>query len=124
MLMLVVAGLAYPVSLFYSDARLLPIMAAIAIGFPFSGIAVQHQALLRRQMKFAHLATIQIGSSLLSLIREILMALNGFGYWALVAREIARSVLGGPAVGCSCLGSRAYLRGSQAWDQWSGLAET
>src|SRR5271169_1912874 len=42
-MMLVVAGLAYPVSFFYSDARLLPAMAAIAIGFPFSGIAVQHQ---------------------------------------------------------------------------------
>jgi PST family polysaccharide transporter len=68
-------------------------MAAIAVSFPFSGIAVQQQALLRRQMKFMHLAAIQIGSSLLSLTLAINLALHGFGYWALVVREVARSVL-------------------------------
>jgi O-antigen/teichoic acid export membrane protein len=62
-MMLVVAGLAYPVSLFYADARLIPITSAIAIGFPLSGMAIQHQALLRRQMKFTQLAAIQISAS-------------------------------------------------------------
>ena len=90
--MLLVVGLAYPVSLFYSDARLISITAAITISFPLSGMAIQHQALLRRQMKFAHLAGIQIGSSVLSFALAIIMALKGFGYWALVAREVTRSV--------------------------------
>ena len=91
-MMLVVMGLAYPLSLFYSDARLIPITAAIAISFPLSAMAIQHQALLRRQMKFKELAVVQIGSSLLSLALAIIMALKGFGYWALVAREVSRSL--------------------------------
>jgi PST family polysaccharide transporter len=91
-MMLVVIGAAHPVSLFYSDARLVSIMSAIALSFPLSGLAVQHQALLRRQMKFAQLAGVQIGSSLLSLALAIIMALKGCGYWALVAREVTRSV--------------------------------
>jgi O-antigen/teichoic acid export membrane protein len=92
LMMILVIGLAYPLSLFYSDARLIPITAAIAISFPLSAMAVQHQALLRRQMKFTELAVVQIGSSLLSLALAIVMALKGFGYWALVAREVSRSV--------------------------------
>jgi PST family polysaccharide transporter len=91
-MMLGVFGCAYPLSLFYSDARLIPITAAIAISFPLSAMAIQHQALLRRQMKFTELAVVQIGSSILSLALAITMALKGFGYWALVAREVSRSV--------------------------------
>jgi O-antigen/teichoic acid export membrane protein len=91
-MMLLVVGLAYPISLFYSDARLIPITLAIAISFPLSGMAVQHQALLRRQMKFTQMAAIQISASLLSLTLAIIMALKGFGYWALVAREVSRNV--------------------------------
>jgi PST family polysaccharide transporter len=91
-MMVVVIGVAYPVSLFYSDVRLVSIMSAIALSFPLSGLAVQHQALLRRQMKFTQLAGVQIGSSLLSLALAIIMALKGFGYWALVGREVTRSV--------------------------------
>ena len=91
-IMLLVVGLAYPVSLFYSDARLISITLAIAISFPLSGMAIQHQALLRRQMKFTQLAAIQISASVLSLALAIIMALNGFGYWALIAREVSRSV--------------------------------
>ena len=91
-MMLMVVGLAYPVSFFYSDTRLIPITLAIALSFPLSGMTIQHQALLRRQMKFTHMAAIQIGSSILSLILAVVMALQGFGYWALVAREVSRSV--------------------------------
>jgi O-antigen/teichoic acid export membrane protein len=91
-MMLLVVGLAYPISLFYSDARLIPITLAIATSFPLSGMVVQHQALLRRQMKFTQMAAIQISSSLLSLTLAIIMALKGFGYWALVAREVSRNV--------------------------------
>src|SRR5271166_5352007 len=91
-MMLLVVGLAYPVSLFYSDARLISITLAIAISFPLSGMAIQHQALLRRQMKFTQLAGIQSSASLLCLALAIIMALKGFGYWALVAREVSRNV--------------------------------
>jgi PST family polysaccharide transporter len=43
-------------------------------------------------MKFAHLSAVQIGSNGLSLAIAIVLALQGAGYWALVAREALRSV--------------------------------
>jgi PST family polysaccharide transporter len=91
LMMLIVAALAYPISLFYGDSRLVPITLAIATSFFWSGLAIQHQALLRRQMKFFEIAVIQVGSSALSIVVAILMALNGLGYWALVGREVSRN---------------------------------
>jgi PST family polysaccharide transporter len=90
-MMLLVAALAYPIALFYADPRLIAITLAVGTSFPLSGMAIQHQALLRRQMKFAEIAGIQIGSSALSIVLAIIIALNGHGYWALVAREVSRN---------------------------------
>jgi O-antigen/teichoic acid export membrane protein len=89
----VVIAAAYPLAAFYNDARLAPITLAIAVTFIFSGLTTQHQALLRRQMKFPQTAAIQIGSNALSIVIAIALAVAGAGYWALVAREVFRSVL-------------------------------
>jgi PST family polysaccharide transporter len=91
-LMLGVAALAPLLVRFYHEPRLFDITLALAAGFFFGGLAVQHQALLRRQMRFGALAVIQISASLLSLAVAIAMALADFGYWALVAREVLRAV--------------------------------
>jgi O-antigen/teichoic acid export membrane protein len=90
---LIVAACAYPLSLFYNDTRLIPITLALATTFLWSSLAIQHQALLNRQMKFTHLAVIQISSNGLSLAIAIALAIEGAGYWALVAREVVRSAL-------------------------------
>ncbi|MEY6432069.1 lipopolysaccharide biosynthesis protein [Thioalkalicoccus limnaeus] len=87
-----VAGLAYPLVLFYDDPRLFHITLAIALTFLWSGFASQHYALLRRAMKYREIAVIQVAASVLSVIVAVAMAMNGFGYWALVGREVARSI--------------------------------
>jgi len=92
-LMLAVGALAPVLVGFYGEPRLLPITAAIATSFFWSGLAVQHQALLRRQMRFGTLSAIQIGASTFSLGLAVALALLDFGYWALVVREVARSVM-------------------------------
>ncbi len=91
-LVLVVAALAWPIARFYDEPRLFAVTLAIASSFFWSGITVQHQALLRRQMKFSRIALIQVGSSALSVVVAIVLALLDFGYWALVAREVSRGV--------------------------------
>jgi O-antigen/teichoic acid export membrane protein len=91
-MMLIVAAFAYPIALFYNDFRLVPITLAVATSFLWSGMAIQHQALLRRQMKFARIGVIQVGSNALSIVVAISLALKGFGYWALVGREVSRNV--------------------------------
>jgi PST family polysaccharide transporter len=77
---------------FYGDARLIWITIAIASSFFWSGLSVQHQALLRRQMQFAKIAGVNLGATALSIIIAIYLALNGYGYWALVWREVTRNV--------------------------------
>ena len=53
---LVVAGLAPVLAWFYQEPRLTGITIALAGTFVFGGLTVQHQALLRRQMRFRELA--------------------------------------------------------------------
>jgi PST family polysaccharide transporter len=93
LLMLIVGALAPAFAAFYDEPRLLPITIAIATGFFWSGLVVQHQALHRRQMRFGTLAVVQIGATTLSVILAVALALLDFGYWALVVREVSRTVI-------------------------------
>ena len=88
-LMIVTAGLAPAVAWFYGDPRLTWITVALAGTFIFGGLTMQHQALLRRQMRFTALAAIALMSSLVGIITAIGLAWYGIGYWALVASTAA-----------------------------------
>jgi O-antigen/teichoic acid export membrane protein len=76
------------VAMFYREPRLSSVMAALAIGFVFNAAGVQHSVQLQRQMRFTALAAIDIASLFLSICVGIVMALTGFGYWALVATTL------------------------------------
>jgi len=82
--MLVVAGLAPLVARFYSEPRLVGVTLALAGVMLLGGFTVQHQALLRRQMRFKALAVVEIASMAAGIAVAITMAALGFGYWSLV----------------------------------------
>ena len=108
---LLIAACAKPISAFYGDPRLVTITVAIAVCFLFGGVTIQHQALLRRQMAFGKIAVVQLASSMLSIVVAVVLAVAGFNYWALVAREVARSVF-------SALGSWVafpWMPGRPSW---------
>lgn len=88
---LLICGLAPGISRFYGNPGLLPMTFAIATTFIWGGLTVQHQALLSRQMKQAHMATVRLSASLLSQIVAIAFAVNHLGAWALAWREVARA---------------------------------
>jgi O-antigen/teichoic acid export membrane protein len=90
---LVISALAPAVSAFYGDSRLMFITIAMATNFFWGGLTVQHNALLARQMKLPQIATLSVAANLSSAILAITLALNHYGYWALVWREMARSLL-------------------------------
>jgi len=90
---IVVAVFAKAVAWFYNDQRLIWITVALASNFVFSGLSIQHQALIRRRMRFDHFALIKIISTAVSLGVAVILAWQGFGYWALVWKEIVRSLL-------------------------------
>ena len=109
--MLLVASLSPLIAKFYSDKRLIGITLALSSGFVFGGLTVQHQALLRRQMYFGRLAAIQIISDLSSLTLAIILALKGFGYWALVVKEVMRSLM----ISIGTLSMCPWLPGKPQW---------
>lgn len=88
-LMLVTLALAPAVAWFYKDSRLLAVTAALSTAFLFGGLTVQHQALLRRQMRLSAVATIEVVSMAAGILAALLCAWAGLGYWSLVWMQIA-----------------------------------
>ncbi|MEM3041504.1 MAG: oligosaccharide flippase family protein, partial [Nitrososphaerota archaeon] len=86
------ASLSKVIAWFYHEPRLVGVSLVLASTFLFSGLVIQHQALLRRQLHFGALVFINLSSIVLSVVGAIMLACYGFGYWALVAREFFRSV--------------------------------
>lgn len=76
---------------FYADDRLIWVTVGISATFLFGGITVQHQALLWRKMLFGRIATVDVGATIFSCSIAIFLGLKGYGYWALVSREIMSS---------------------------------
>jgi O-antigen/teichoic acid export membrane protein len=91
---IVVAALAPVIAWFYRDPRLISITLLLSITFLISGGTVQHQALLKRQMRFKALALIEVGSMATGVLVGILMASVGYHYWALVAASLAMESAG------------------------------
>jgi len=88
-LMVVIAVASPLISSFYHEPRLTGIALALSSCFVFSGLTVQHQAILYRQMRFGQMALINVLANALSLLVGIALALAGGGYWALVLKEIS-----------------------------------
>jgi O-antigen/teichoic acid export membrane protein len=93
-LTLLTIALAPLVAWFYGEPRLTAITILTAIGFLISGLTVQHEALLRRQMRYLALAAIGLSSVFVGYVVGILMAWRGFSYWALVGSQLAVIITG------------------------------
>lgn len=93
LVVLIAPGVAW----FYDDPRLAPVCAVLSVSFVFGGLTVQHQAILRREMRFKALAGLELVTVILAVAVAIGLGLAGVGYWALVGMSIATAVV--PAVG-------------------------
>jgi PST family polysaccharide transporter len=89
LLMVVFSALAPALAWFYGEPRVALITLVVAGTFLFSGLMVQHDALLRRQMRFLSLTVRDIAASVVGVAVAIVMAWRGAGYWALVALPAA-----------------------------------
>jgi PST family polysaccharide transporter len=83
-LMLATAALAPLLVWFYKEPRLKNITLLVSLTFLISGLRVQHNALLRRKMRFLALAIRDIASWAIAVPIAITLAWRGAGYWALV----------------------------------------
>src|SRR5690554_2845929 len=76
------------VAAIYDEPRLTMVMAAMSLTFLIGGFSVQHDALLRRQMRFKAISIIDIGSMVASVVAGIAAAWAGLEYWALVISPV------------------------------------
>lgn len=87
------------------DARLAPLLAAVAWSFPLQGLAAAHQALLERAGRFRALAVIELGAGTLGLGVAVAAGLAGLGALGLVLQSVAAA-----AASCAMLWWRSGWR--------------
>jgi O-antigen/teichoic acid export membrane protein len=91
-IMLIMAAISPAVAWFYQEPRLIGITIGYALSVFISGLEIQHEALLNRQMRFGILAIIDLGSLLIGLIAALVAAWYGAGYWALVINQLVMTM--------------------------------
>ena len=91
---LIVAASAPIIAMFYHNSQLVGITLCLSITFLISGSTIQHQALLKRQMRFKALAVVEVGSITVGVLVGVVMALLGYRYWSLVGSSLSTETTG------------------------------
>ncbi|MFO1483090.1 MAG: lipopolysaccharide biosynthesis protein [Verrucomicrobiaceae bacterium] len=81
------------VASFYHEPRLVVVTCTLAAGFVVSGLSVQHQALLRRQMHFGTIMKIDLLALGCATTVAVVTGWLGYGYWALVWSQLTLMVV-------------------------------
>lgn len=80
-----VAALASPlIAIFYGEPALVGVTAVVASFILVSGLGIQHQALLTRQMRFSAMVAVDIVAQVTAVAAAIAIAFAGGRYWSLV----------------------------------------
>ena len=77
----------------YDEPRLVAIGMALSLTFVLHGLSAQHLALLRRQMRYAAIAVVEVVSMGIAIGVGILIAWQGGMYWALVAVQLLTAAI-------------------------------
>lgn len=101
-LVVILAALAPVIAWFYGEPRLIWVTLAFAGIFLLGGLSIQHEALLRRQMRFTALAAISTGSMAVAIAAAISAAALGLGYWSLVIQVAVSAAANVVLVWLSC----------------------
>ena len=86
----------------YGETELVKITLAMAVGVFSLCLTSQHRSLLKRQMRFGVLTTIEIIATGLGTMGSIAVAWMGGGYWALVLQLVVMQIVQGVAYWWVC----------------------
>lgn len=86
----------------FSEPRVLEMNLALSTSFVVIGLYAQHQAILRRQMRFMALGTIELVAVTGGIASAITSAFLGAGYWALVIQPLAQYAITLPLTWTLC----------------------
>jgi O-antigen/teichoic acid export membrane protein len=93
LIMLLALAAAPLLAWFYKEPRLVSITAGYAVTIFLTGLTIQHEALLMRQMRFTAVAIIEITAMSIGLCAAIIAAWYGAGYWALVLNQFVLAMV-------------------------------
>lgn len=91
-IVLIIFSLSPLIAWFYSEPRLKHITIIWSLYLFFAALSTQHIALLKRRMLFLQISINEIAAAVISNMLAIILALNGWSYWALVIRQISLAV--------------------------------
>ena len=91
-IMLATIAAAPALAWFYQEPRVLAITACYAVSIFLTGLNIQHEAILSRQMRFAAIAIIEITAIAVGLAAAVVAAVYGAGYWALVINQLVMTL--------------------------------
>lgn len=74
---------------FYNEPRLKEIVILLSLGFLFSSLSIQHEALLRRHLLLVRVNVVHLLSTLFGVFVGVSLAMSGWDYWALVWMTIS-----------------------------------
>ncbi len=77
---------------FYGNPLVAKVAAGLSVGIFIAAVSVIHLALLKRAMRFAATSTNDVVGRVVNTVVSILLALRGWGYWALVAGIVAQQL--------------------------------
>ncbi len=78
---------------FYQEPRLIGITAGYGLTILFAGLAIQHEALLSRQMRFTAIVIIETTGLFIGFVAAVIAAWYGAGYWALVINQMVMTLV-------------------------------
>ena len=81
------------VARFFHHPELVTIVIAISVSLPLEALAVQHTAILNRQMRFGLVSAIDLGCTAAGCLIGAIMAVSGWGYWSLVGTLLSTVIL-------------------------------
>ncbi len=85
LLTLLTSAMAPVLAAFYREPRLVGITLVVSLSFLIGGLRGQHNALLKRQMRFSSIAIRDVSSYIVGVSVAVTMAWLGAGYWSIVA---------------------------------------
>lgn len=92
LLAIVFAGAGSLLARFYGNPLVRNVAAGLSVGIFIAALSVIHQALLKRAMRFAGTSANDVVGRAVNTAVAILLALRGWGYWALVAGIVAQQL--------------------------------
>lgn len=82
-----VVGVGPWVAELYDEPRLTPVFWLLSTLLVFSGLGAQHEALLKREMRFGAQSTAATVATAVGLAVSLGLAFSGWGYWALAVQQ-------------------------------------